>query len=55
MGGKSTFLRQNALLAMMAQAGFFVPADSARIGVVDHLFCRVRTFVIYFAFPVHAD
>ena len=41
MGGKSTFLRQNALIAMLAQAGSFVPADSARIGVVDRLFSRV--------------
>ncbi len=41
MGGKSTFLRQNALIALLAQAGSFVPADSARIGVVDRLFSRV--------------
>jgi DNA mismatch repair protein MutS len=41
MAGKSTFLRQNALIAIMAQAGCFVPADSARIGVVDRLFSRV--------------
>jgi DNA mismatch repair protein MutS len=41
MGGKSTFLRQNALIAIMAQAGAFVPASSARIGVVDRLFSRV--------------
>ncbi len=41
MAGKSTFLRQNALIAVMAQAGFFVPADQAVIGVVDRLFCRV--------------
>ena len=41
MGGKSTFLRQNALLAVMAQTGSFVPAKSARIGVVDRLFSRV--------------
>ena len=41
MAGKSTFLRQNALIAIMAQAGAFVPADSARIGIVDRLFSRV--------------
>ena len=41
MAGKSTFLRQNALIAIMAQMGSFVPAESARIGVVDRLFSRV--------------
>jgi len=41
MGGKSTFLRQNALIAVLAQAGSFVPAARARIGVVDRLFSRV--------------
>jgi len=41
MGGKSTFLRQNALIVLLAQAGCFVPARSARIGVVDRLFSRV--------------
>ncbi len=41
MGGKSTFLRQNALIAILAQIGSFVPAKSARIGVVDRLFSRV--------------
>ncbi|HLS18566.1 MAG TPA: DNA mismatch repair protein MutS, partial [Paracoccaceae bacterium] len=41
MAGKSTFLRQNALIAILAQAGLFVPASSARIGVVDQLFSRV--------------
>ena len=41
MAGKSTFLRQNALLAVLAQAGSFVPATSAHIGVVDRLFSRV--------------
>jgi len=41
MGGKSTFLRQNALIAILAQAGCFVPAASAHIGVVDRLFSRV--------------
>ncbi|MGQ4273987.1 DNA mismatch repair protein MutS [Terrihabitans sp. B22-R8] len=41
MGGKSTFLRQNALIAILAQAGSFVPAASAHIGVVDRLFSRV--------------
>ena len=41
MAGKSTFLRQNALIAVMAQAGLYVPAEQAEIGVVDRLFCRV--------------
>ena len=41
MAGKSTFLRQNALIAILAQMGSFVPADSAHIGVVDRLFSRV--------------
>jgi DNA mismatch repair protein MutS len=41
MGGKSTFLRQNALIAIMAQMGAFVPATSAHIGIVDRLFSRV--------------
>jgi DNA mismatch repair protein MutS len=41
MGGKSTFLRQNALIVLMAQAGGFVPATSATIGLVDRLFSRV--------------
>ena len=41
MAGKSTFLRQNALVVVLAQMGSFVPARSARIGVVDRLFSRV--------------
>ncbi len=41
MAGKSTFLRQNALITLMAQMGAFVPATSAHIGVVDRLFSRV--------------
>ena len=41
MGGKSTFLRQNALIAVMAQAGCHVPARTATIGLVDRLFSRV--------------
>jgi len=41
MAGKSTFLRQNALMAILAQAGSFVPARSLRLGVVDRLFSRV--------------
>jgi DNA mismatch repair protein MutS len=41
MAGKSTFLRQNALIALMAQTGCFVPAARARIGIVDRLFSRV--------------
>jgi DNA mismatch repair protein MutS len=41
MGGKSTFLRQNAVIAILAQMGSFVPASSAHIGVVDRVFSRV--------------
>ena len=41
MAGKSTFLRQNALIALLAQIGSFVPAARARIGIVDRLFSRV--------------
>jgi DNA mismatch repair protein MutS len=41
MAGKSTFLRQNALIAIMAQTGSYVPAKAAHIGVVDRLFSRV--------------
>ncbi|WP_025294375.1 DNA mismatch repair protein MutS [Sphingomonas sanxanigenens] len=41
MGGKSTFLRQNALIAVLAQAGSYVPAARARLGLVDRLFSRV--------------
>ena len=41
MGGKSTFLRQTALIAVLAQAGSFVPAARAKVGIVDRLFSRV--------------
>src|SRR3954447_23390585 len=41
MGGKSTFLRQAALIAVLAQSGSFIPAERARIGIVDRLFSRV--------------
>lgn len=41
MGGKSTYLRQNALLVILAQLGSFVPAEEARIGLVDRIFTRV--------------
>ncbi len=41
MGGKSTFLRQNALIAVLAQSGCFVPATKATLGIVDRLFSRV--------------
>ncbi len=41
MAGKSTFLRQNALIVIMAQAGLFVPAQKANIGIFDKIFSRV--------------
>lgn len=41
MAGKSTYLRQNALIALLAQTGSFVPASKAVIGIVDRIFCRV--------------
>ncbi len=41
MAGKSTYLRQNALIALLAQTGSYVPASKAKIGIVDRIFCRV--------------
>jgi DNA mismatch repair protein MutS len=41
MAGKSTFLRQNAIIAIMAQVGSFVPAERAHIGIIDRVFSRV--------------
>ncbi len=41
MAGKSTYLRQNALIVFLAQIGSFVPAQYAKIGIVDRIFCRV--------------
>ncbi|ORZ03667.1 DNA mismatch repair protein MutS [Syncephalastrum racemosum] len=41
MGGKSTFLRQNAIMVLMAHMGSFIPAQSARIGIADRIFSRV--------------
>lgn len=41
MGGKSTFLRQNALIAILAQMGSFVPAEYAKIGIIDRIFTRI--------------
>ncbi len=41
MAGKSTYLRQNALIALLAQTGSYVPAKKARIGITDRIFCRV--------------
>ena len=39
MAGKSTFLRQNALIAILAQTGLFVPAKKVHIGIIDKIFC----------------
>ena len=41
MAGKSTYLRQNALISLLAQTGSYVPASSAKLGIVDRIFCRV--------------
>jgi DNA mismatch repair protein MutS len=41
MAGKSTYLRQNALIVFLAQIGSFIPAKSAKIGIADRIFCRV--------------
>ena len=41
MGGKSTYLRQNALIVILAQAGYFVPAEKATIGICDRIFTRI--------------
>lgn len=41
MAGKSTYLRQNALIALLAQTGSYIPAKSAKIGIIDRIFCRV--------------
>lgn len=41
MSGKSTFLRQNALIALLAQIGSFVPAEKAKIGIIDKIFSRI--------------
>jgi DNA mismatch repair ATPase MutS len=44
MGGKSTFLRQNAIISILAQVGSYVPAEHAEIGIVDQVFSRVSLF-----------
>lgn len=43
MGGKSTFLRQNAVISILAQVGSYVPAEHAEIGIVDQVFSRVHS------------
>jgi hypothetical protein len=47
MGGKSTFLRQNAIISILAQVGSYVPAEHAEIGIVDQVFSRVAPLVIH--------
>ena len=46
MAGKSTFLRQNALISILAQVGAFVPAEYAEIGIVDQIFSRVCCLLV---------
>lgn len=41
MGGKSTYIRQNALMCLLAHIGSFVPAEEAEIGIIDKIFCRI--------------
>lgn len=41
MGGKSTFIRQNAIITLLAHIGSFVPADSVKMSIVDRIFCRL--------------
>lgn len=48
MAGKSTFLRQNALIAILAQAGSFVPAAYAEIGIIDQIFSRIGAADVIF-------
>lgn len=47
MAGKSTFLRQNALISILAQIGSFVPAEHAEIGIVDRIFSRVMSALFH--------
>jgi DNA mismatch repair ATPase MutS len=46
MGGKSTFLRQNAVISILAQVGSYVPCEHAEIGIVDQVFSRVSWFCV---------
>ena len=46
MAGKSTFLRQNALISILAQVGCYVPASYAELGIVDQVFSRVMNIFV---------
>lgn len=48
MGGKSTFLRQNALIVLMAQCGSFVPASRCSFSPIDAIFTRVQLLILFF-------
>ena len=53
MAGKSTFLRQNALIIILGQMGCYVPANEAKIGIVDRVFSRIEPLMIYHRVILH--